>query len=58
MLRTLIEQNVLLQLAHLRTHPVVATRLAEGRLALQGWFYDIGHGAIWVLDEPSRRAIT
>ena len=57
-LMTLVEQNVLLQLAHLRTHPAVAARLAEGRLALQGWFYDIQHGAIWVLDEAQRRSIT
>ena len=57
-LMTLVEQNVLLQLAHLRTHPAVAARLAEGKLSLQGWFYDIQHGAIWVLDEQSRRAIT
>ncbi len=57
-LLTLVEQNVLLQLAHLRTHPAVAARLAEGRLTLQGWFYDIRHGSIWVLDEQSRRAMT
>ncbi len=57
-LLTLVEQNVLLQLAHLRTHPTVAARAAEGRLTLQGWFYDIRHGAIWVLDEQSRRAMT
>ena len=57
-LLTLVEQNVLLQLAHLRTHPAVAARVAEGRLRLQGWFYDIRHGAIWVLDEQSRRAMT
>lgn len=58
MLVTLVEQNVLLQLAHLRTHPAVAARMAEGRLTLQGWVYDIGHGIIRVLDERSRQAIS
>ena len=57
-LLTLVEQNVLLQLAHLRTHPAVAAGIAQGRLTLQGWYYEISHGSIWVLDEQSRRAIT
>ncbi len=57
-LSTLVEQNVLLQLAHLRTHPAVAARVAEARLTLQGWVYDIRHGVIQVLDEQSRRAIS
>ena len=56
-LRTLAEQNVLLQLAHLRTHPAVAAGIARGSLTLQGWYYEISHGSIWVLDEQSRRAI-
>jgi carbonic anhydrase len=57
-LLTLVEQNVLLQLAHLRTHPAVAARTANGSLTLQGWFYDIRHGSIWVLDEQARRAMS
>lgn len=55
---TLIEQNVLLQLTHLRTHPAVAARLAEQSLFLHGWVYDIEHGMISVLDEESRTAIS
>jgi carbonic anhydrase len=54
-LEELIEENVLLQLHHLRTHPSVAGRLAEGTLALSGWVYDIGHGAVRVYDEERRR---
>ena len=57
-LTTLVEQNVLLQLAHLRPHPAVAARLADGTLTLQGWIYEIRHGVIWVLDEAARRAIS
>ena len=57
-LPTLVEQNVLLQLAHLRTHPPVAAGLAEGRLTVQGWVYDIRHGVIRVLDEQTRRTIS
>ena len=50
-LAELIEQNVLLQLHHLRTHPSVAGRLAQGSLALSGWVYDIGSGTMRVYSE-------
>ncbi len=56
-MRLLIEQNVLLQLAHLRTHPSVAARMAEGRLFLHGWIYDIESGEIGVTDEATRTTI-
>jgi carbonic anhydrase len=49
--QALVEENVRLQLTHLRTHPAVAARVAQGRLALQGWVYDIGHGKVTVFDE-------
>jgi carbonic anhydrase len=49
--QALVEENVRLQLTHLRTHPAVAARIAQGRLALQGWVYDIGHGKISVFDD-------
>jgi carbonic anhydrase len=50
-LEELIEENVLLQLHHLRTHPSVAGRLAQGSLTLSGWVYDIAHGVVRIHDE-------
>src|SRR5262249_50736750 len=47
----LIEENVILQLHHLRTHPSVAGQLAQGALALSGWVYDIGHGTVRIYHE-------
>ncbi len=55
--QALVEQNVQTQLGHLRTHPAVAARLAEGRLALHGWVYDIADGRVAVLDEAARRFV-
>lgn len=49
------EQNVILQLRHLETHPAVATRLARGDLKLHGWIYDIATGDVCALD-PTKRA--
>ena len=45
-LRAVTEQNVLVQLQHLRTHPVVASRLATGELQLHGWMYEIESGDV------------
>ena len=49
-LERLVEENVMLQLTHLRSHPCVATALARGTLRLHGWVFDIAGGAIRALD--------
>jgi len=54
-LEELIEENVLLQLHHLRTHPSVAGALARDSLALSGWVYDICHGVVRIYDENRSR---
>ena len=56
-MQALIEENVRLQLAHLRTHPAVAAARANDEITLQGWVYDIGDGTISVLDQASDRFI-
>jgi Carbonic anhydrase len=55
LLEELIQENVLLQLHHLRTHPSVAGALAKGELELSGWVYDIGDGVVRVYDEEQRK---
>lgn len=49
----LLQQNVILQLQHLKTHPTVALRLAKGDLQLHGWVYDIKTGDVSAYDETS-----
>lgn len=49
----LVRQNVIAQLANLRTHPSVALALAQRRLDLHGWVYDIEKGQIDALDGAS-----
>jgi carbonic anhydrase len=51
----LIEENVLLQMNHLRTHPSVAGRIAQGALAISGWVYDIARGEVRIYHEGERR---
>lgn len=50
-LQALIEENVLMQLAHLRTHPYVAAALAKNRLQLHAWVYSIEDGEVLVYNE-------
>ncbi len=40
------EENVLVQLNQLSTHPHVAALLGTGELNLYGWYYDIGTGQV------------
>jgi carbonic anhydrase len=56
-LQTMTEQNVLLQMQHLRTHPSVAGALATGKLTISGWVYDIGHGDVRIYDEGLNRFV-
>jgi carbonic anhydrase len=44
--RRLAEANVLEQIANLKTHPSVASRLETGEVVIRGWVYDIGSGAV------------
>ena len=50
-MQLLLEQNVILQLQHLKTHPSVAARLAKGDLKLHGWVYDIKTGDVNAYNE-------
>ena len=41
-----IEQNVLQQVQHIRTHPAVAAKLATGKVDIHGWSYNIKTGGV------------
>ena len=43
-------ENVVVQLANLRTHASVAAALARGALRLHGWFFEIETGALLAYD--------
>jgi len=45
-----VEENVLVQLEHLRTLPAVAARLAKGDLKMHGWVYKIETGGVFAFD--------
>ena len=49
------EENVLVQMNNLSTHPSVAARLSSGELRIFGWYYDIGRGQIYQFDQRQGR---
>lgn len=52
-MRMLLEQNVILQLQHLKTHPTVAVAMAQKAVTLHGWVYDIKTGEVCTYDDAS-----
>lgn len=54
-LASLIRGNVVAQLWNLKAQPSVAHAMAEGRLQVFGWYYDILTGRIEQYDEEQRR---
>lgn len=50
LLNVTIQENVLMQMENLRTHPVVASGLALGKLKLHGWVYKIETGEVFGYD--------
>jgi carbonic anhydrase len=52
-LESMIRENVICQINNLRTHPSVALAIAQGRLDLHGWVYDIESGSVTVFDKTA-----
>ena len=52
LLTTAVEENVLVQLENLRTHPTVAAALACGKMKLHGWVYKFETGQVFAYDAP------
>lgn len=57
-LEVLTQENVVAQLQHLRTHPYVAARVANGRLQLHGWVYHIDSGQVKAWDAERRTFVS
>ncbi len=51
----LSQLNVLVQLEHLATYPIVRERIVEGTLHLSGWWFDIATGEMYVYQREARR---
>ncbi|RMF44484.1 MAG: carbonic anhydrase [Planctomycetota bacterium] len=52
-----VEENVLVQLENLRTHPSVAAALARGELKLHGWVYKFETGQVFGYDAAENQFV-
>jgi carbonic anhydrase len=55
LLNVTIQENVLVQLENLRTHPAVAAALASGNLKLHGWVYKLETGEVFAFDPQTEQ---
>lgn len=58
LLNVSIQENVLVQLENLRTHPAVAAAVASGKLKLHGWVYKIETGEVFAYDPKSAQFLS
>ncbi len=57
LLTATVEENVLVQLEHLRTLPSVARRMAEGALHLHGWVYKLETAEVFAYDPEAEQFV-
>jgi carbonic anhydrase len=50
LLTVTVQENVLTQIEHLRTHPAVRSRVARGKLSLHAWVYKLETGEVFQYD--------
>ena len=55
---SMIRENVIAQLANIKTHPSVRLAIEQGVLAIHGWVYDIETGSIDALDGATHRFVS
>ena len=55
LLNVAAQENVLVQLEHIRTLPIVASRVSRGHVTLHGWMYKIETGEMFAYDSDERQ---
>ncbi|MBD3676419.1 MAG: carbonic anhydrase [Planctomycetaceae bacterium] len=53
LLKLTIQENVLVQIENLKTHPSVAAAVESGKLTLHGWVYQFETGDVFIHDQDS-----
>lgn len=52
-LNVAVQENVLVQIENLRTHPSVASGMARGEIGLHGWVYKLETGDVFAYDHAA-----
>ena len=51
------QRNVLQQIEHIKSYPAVAQRLAENKLQIHGWWFDIAHADVYCYEESVKQFV-
>jgi carbonic anhydrase len=51
----LSKKNVLLQLEHLKTYPLVQQKIADGSIQIHGWYFDIKNADVYFYSFENKR---
>jgi len=51
----LSQENVLLQIEHLKTFPFIAERISSGKLTVHAWWFEIANVNVYAFDDRERR---
>lgn len=54
-LRAAVAENIVLQMEHLLTHPVVRARVENKTLKIHGWYYEIETGEVFAFNEKTQQ---
>lgn len=49
------QRNVLLQIEHLKTYPIVQKALEEKRISIYGWWFDIARADVYAYEEEYKK---
>jgi carbonic anhydrase len=52
-----VEENVLVQIDNLKTHPSVSAALRSGRIHIYAWVYHFEHGTVSVYDPKNKKYV-
>lgn len=53
----LSQRNVLQQVEHLRSYPIIRERLDQGALRVHAWWFELASASVYGYDEKSRRFV-
>ncbi len=53
----LSQLNVLLQIEHIKSYPAVKNRLADGKLAIHGLWFDISHADVYAFESEQNKFV-
>lgn len=52
------EQNIILQMAHLKTYPLIAEKLARNELTIHGWLYEFESGKVHIYEPTANQFVS